>query len=47
VHHNIDKEHEGYTYAYRWFNVCCNVLENFGDMLTLDDVVLEDEVTWA
>jgi hypothetical protein len=42
---NIDEEHKGYTYTSWWFNVYRNALENFEEMLTLDDVVVEDEVT--
>lgn len=45
--HNIDKEHKGYSYASQWFDFCCNALENLGEMLTLDDVMIEDEATQA
>jgi len=45
VLYNIDKEHEVYTYMSWWFNVYCNALDNFKEMLTLDDVVAEDEAT--
>jgi hypothetical protein len=47
VLHNIDKEHEVYTYMSWWFNVYCNTLDNFEEMLTFDDVVAEDEATQA
>ena len=34
-----------YTYASRRFNVCYNALENFEEMLTLDDVVEKNKAT--
>ena len=42
---NIDEENKGYTYMFRWFNVCCIRFETFEERLTLDDVVAEDEAT--
>jgi hypothetical protein len=42
---NIEEENEGYTYMFWWFNVCCPILETFGERLTLDNVVAKDEAT--
>ena len=44
---NIDEENEGYTYASQWFNVYRNGLETFGENLTFDDAMIEDEATKA
>jgi hypothetical protein len=44
---NINEEHTWYIYASQLFNVCCNGLNNFEEMLTLDDTMTEDEVTHA
>jgi hypothetical protein len=44
---NINEEHTGYIYASQLFNVCCNGLNNFEEVLTLDDIMTEDEVTHA
>jgi hypothetical protein len=44
---NIDKEYEVYTCMSWWFNVYCNALDKFEEMLTLDDVVAEDTTTQA
>ena len=42
---NIDKEHKGYSYASQWFDFCRHALKNLGEMLTLDEVITEDEAT--
>jgi hypothetical protein len=44
---NIDEENEGYTYASWRFTIYHNALANFGETLTLDDVIVEDEATQA
>jgi hypothetical protein len=42
---NTDEEIKVHTVVSRWFNVCCTGLDNFGEKLTLDDVVAEDKAT--
>jgi hypothetical protein len=44
---NIDKENKGYTCVSQWFNVCLAGFDTFRKRLTLDDVVVEDEVNQA
>ena len=43
--HNIDEKHKEYTYASWRFNIFRNGLDNFGDRLTIEDVVADDETT--
>jgi hypothetical protein len=45
--HSTDKENEVHTIASRWLNVWCTRLETFGERLTLDDAMVEDEATQA
>jgi hypothetical protein len=45
VLYNIDKENEGYNYVSWWFDVCRIGFKTFGERLTLDDVVVQDEAT--
>jgi hypothetical protein len=40
---NIEEEHEGHIYAFWWFSVYHNMLDNFGEILALNDVVVNNE----
>jgi len=40
-----EEESEVHIVASRWLNICRTGLVNFGERLTLDDSVVEDEVT--
>jgi hypothetical protein len=40
---NLDEENKAYIYVSYWFIVYCTTLMNFGETLTLDDVVANDE----
>jgi len=43
----ISVKKKGYTYASWWFIVCHNALANFGETLTIDDVMDKGEATQA
>ena len=43
--HNIDEKHKEYIYASWRFNIFCNGFDNFGDRLTIEDAVADDETT--
>jgi hypothetical protein len=47
VLHNLDEENERHIYVSLWFIVCHNTLTNFGETLTLDDIVVREEATQA
>lgn len=42
---NTNKESEVHIVKSQWLNVCCTGLDTFGERLSLDDVVVENEVT--
>jgi hypothetical protein len=44
VLHNINEKNKWYIYMSRWFNFCCTGL-TFGERLTIDDAMTEDETT--
>jgi hypothetical protein len=39
---NTNEEIEVHTVVSRWLNICCTGIDTFGEMLILDDVVVED-----
>jgi hypothetical protein len=44
---SINEESKVHTIMFRWLNACRTGLEIFGESLTLDDVVVDDEATQA